>query len=264
MSAQAGAIVNSLLKLIVKRRFDDKDFSRRAEYFSQIESGFECLALSRASLEHEMEALAIGEAIQHIEKVLISAEIEINFRREIDAFLTLDQRYTLVQLSVGVAVCILECTVTERGFRWHKVWTIHHSCYLTLFRIKGPKIHFLLRDVVVVVPYTAIWQSIDFHHCRFLHPIIVRSLVENSDSAIQKLFFPPALVLSVCLVLCKPAGPSIFNNGETVVRKVYSYGVCLFIIASIWSRRQLYNFADEPAKVIIAFILDVYELANFD
>ena len=156
MSVQSGTIVNSLLKLIVKRRFDDKDFSRRAEYFSQVESGFESYVLSRASLEHELEALAIGEAIQHIEKVFISAEPEINFRREIDAFLTLDQRYTLVQLNVGVAVSILECTVTERGSHWQKVWTIQHSRYMTLFRIKGPKIYFLLRDVVVVVPYTAV------------------------------------------------------------------------------------------------------------
>ena len=72
------------------------------------------------------------------------------------------------------------------------------------------------------------------------------------------------LELSAWFVLCEPAGPSIFNNGETVVWKVYSYGVCLFIIASIWSRRQLYNFADEPAPFIFAFKLNVYELANAD
>ena len=91
-----------------------------------------------------MEALAIGEAIQHIEKVFISAEPEINLRREIDAILTLDQRYTLVQLNIGVAVSILGRIVRDRGFRWQKIWTIHHSRYLALFRIEGPNINFLL------------------------------------------------------------------------------------------------------------------------
>ena len=156
MSSQSGAIVNSLLKLIVKRRFDDKKFFGRAEYFSQVESAFESLVLLLASLEHKMEALTIGEAIQRIEKVFISAELIINLRCEIDAILTLDQRYILVQLNIGVAVSILCCTVRYRGFSWQKVRTIDHSRIPTSSLIKGPNIHSLFRNVVFVVVYIVV------------------------------------------------------------------------------------------------------------